>query len=470
MLLTLSTTRAPAGDLGYLLAKHPDKVQTFPLAHGEAHVYYPEFSDARATVALLLELDPVGLVRGRPGGDGEGTVAQYVNDRPYVASSFLSVALAQVFGSALRGQCRERPELVSTPLPLEISLSALPSRGGEVQLRKLFEPLGYTVDAEALPLDDTQPDWGRSRYYRVRLRRELTLSAALAHLYVLLPVLDDDKHYWVGQDELEKLLAHGGAWLAQHPERELIALRYLKHRRSLARQALERLEADEGPDVEVVETAQASAEDSLEAPLSLDQQRVAAVLEEVMALEPRTVIDLGAGQGKLVQRLLGQRSLEKVVAVDVSPRVLEVLEDRLDLERLSPRKRARVEVIQGSVTYRDARFQGFDVACLVEVIEHVDPSRLDAVADVIFGHARPGHVVLTTPNVEHNVRFAGLAAGKLRHGDHRFEWTRAELAAWVDAVCARHGYTARYRGVGVEDPEVGPPTQLVVLSRAEGSR
>lgn len=469
MLVTVSTTHQPTEDFGYLLAKHPGKVQTIPLAHGEAHVYYPELSAARATVALLLDLDAVGLVRGRPGGDGEGTIANYVNDRPYVASSFMSVAIAQVFGSAIRGQCRDRPELVQQPIPLEISLSAVPSRGGESLLRRLFEPLGHAVEARRLPLDEQHPEWGDSRDFTVTLRTTTTLSAALTHLYVLLPVLDDDKHYWIGEDEIEKLLAHAGPWLKSHPERELIATRYLGHHRSLVRAALERLQADDTPDVDSTEVAKAEGEEVLEEKISLNEQRLRAVEEEILALGARTVIDLGAGEGRLVRRLMKHRSIEKITAVDVSPRVLEIMEDRLRLDRLPPRQRARLEIIQGSVTYRDARFSGFDVATLVEVIEHVEPSRLQALADVVFGTARPEHVLVTTPNVEHNVRFTGMASGAKRHADHRFEWTRAELATWASAIAERFGYALRSRAIGADDPEVGPPTVMVIFSKKGAS-
>src|SRR5437867_4380006 len=167
MLLTLTTTHEPATDLGYLLRKNPAHPQSFSLSFGKAHVFYPVATAERCTVALLVEADPVGLVRKRRGPAGEGgALEQYVNDRPYAASSFLSVAIAEVFGSALSGKSKERPELVDVPLPLVVTLSALPCRGGEDYLRKLFEPLGYTVAARRLPLDENFPEWGDSVYHR----------------------------------------------------------------------------------------------------------------------------------------------------------------------------------------------------------------------------------------------------------------------------------------------------------------
>ena len=228
MLLTITNTQPPATDLGYLLHKHPDRFQEFDLSCGRAQVFYPEASLERCTAALLLEIDPVGLVRGRRGAH---SWSQYVNDRPYVASSFLSVAIAQVFGSALAGRCKDRSQLVETALPLRARVTALPCKGGEVFLRQLFEPLGYTLTLERYHLDEKFPAWGESIYFTVELQANVRLCDLLSHLYVLIPVLDDDKHYWVGDEEVDKLLRHGEGWLASHPERERIAQRYLKRQR-----------------------------------------------------------------------------------------------------------------------------------------------------------------------------------------------------------------------------------------------
>ncbi len=231
MLLTLSTTASTtlpqATDLGYLLHKHPDKAQTFDTAAGTAHVFWPEATDERSTVALLLEVDPVALVRGKGRRERGFSLAQYVNDRPYAASSMLSVALGKVFRTALTGRCDARPDLAETPLPLEVRIPALPSRGGPDLVERLFAPLGWTVTATPIPLDPEIPAWGDSRYVDATLTGDVVLADALAHLYVLIPVLDDSKHYFVAQDEVDKLMRTAGPWLSTHPERELITRRYL---------------------------------------------------------------------------------------------------------------------------------------------------------------------------------------------------------------------------------------------------
>jgi 3' terminal RNA ribose 2'-O-methyltransferase Hen1 len=467
MLLTITTTHEPATDLGFLLHKHPERVHGIDLTFGSARVVYPEAMEGRCTAALLVDVDPVGLVRNRKGPRGnELSLAQYVNDRPYAASSFLSVAMSKAFGTALAGRSKERPELAETAIPLVARLPVVPCRGGEELLRRLFEPLGYEVRAAALPLDTRFPEWGASRYLEVELSATVRVRDLLEHLFVLLPVLDDDKHYWVGADEIDKLLRRGGAWLGAHPERELIAHRYLRHDRTLTRDALARLVEEDTPDdPDEVGAAQDAEEEAVEERISLNEQRLAAVVAAVGRSGARRVVDLGCGSGTLVGRLLRDTDVGYVLGVDVSYRALEIGARRLHLDTMAPRQRQRVELVQGALTYRDRRLAGFDAATVVEVVEHLDPSRLGAFERVVFAHARPRTVVVTTPNVEYNVRFDGLPAGTLRHRDHRFEWTRAEFAVWAGDVAARHGYTVEFSGIGAQDAEVGAPTQMAVFSR-----
>jgi 3' terminal RNA ribose 2'-O-methyltransferase Hen1 len=468
LLLTLRTTHQPATDLGYLLHKNPARAQSFELSFGRAHVVYPEATAEACTVALIVDIDPVGLVRGRRGPEGEGgLLAQYVNDRPYVASSLMSVALADVFRSAMAGASKERPELAAAAIPLEAHIPAVPCRGGDALLRRLFEPLGYTVVATPHVLDASVPEWGNSRHHAVTLTATTRLADLLTHLYVLIPVLDDEKHYWVGDDEVEKLMRRGEGWLAAHPERDLITRRYLKHRHSLVRDAISRLVQEEESDDEADEraTARDAEEVALERPISLHDQRLAAVLGVLRASGATSVLDLGCGEGRLLRLLLEDRSFGRIVGMDVWYRALEVAANRLRLDRLPPMQRARIELLHGSLVYRDARLAGFDAAAVVEVIEHLDPPRVAALERVAFEFARPATVVLTTPNAEYNVRWASLPAGRFRHRDHRFEWTREQFARWVEGLATRFGYTARTLPVGPVDEEVGAPTQMAIFTR-----
>ncbi|MDH5640239.1 MAG: 3' terminal RNA ribose 2'-O-methyltransferase Hen1 [Nitrospira sp.] len=466
MLLTIATTAAPATDLGYLLHKNPSRVHEISLSFGKAHVFYPEAKSERCTAALLLDLDPVGLVRNRRGPAGEGrALEQYVNDRPYVASSFMSVALSQVFGTAMTGRSKERQELANRALPFEVQVSVVPCRGGESVLRKIFEPLGYSIKATRYPLDETFPEWGESPYFTVELKAELRLKELLAHLYVLLPVLDDDKHYWVGHDELEKLLHHGGEWLAAHPERELIVQRYLKYQKRLTRQALAQLVEDDQSDPDAEAERHATEEAVVEERITLNQQRQAVVIAALKSIGAKRVLDLGCGEGKLLRNLLEDKTFAHVAGMDVSYRALEIAQERLHLDRLQPKQKERTTLFQGALTYRDARLEGFDAAMVIEVIEHLDPHRLSSFERVLFETAKPRAIVLTTPNAEYNVRFETLPAGKLRHKDHRFEWTRQQFQEWASDVARRFGYLVRFLPVGPEDPVVGAPTQMAIFTR-----
>ncbi len=335
MLLNITTTHQPATDLGYLLHKHPDKCQSFPMSFGEAHVFYPETSTEICTATLLLDINPVALVRGKSSAHREGVLDKYVNDRPYVASSFLSVAIAKVFGTALSGRCNALPELANRSIPLTVNLPVLPCRGGISFLRQLFEPLGYQVEGETIPLDQTFPEWQDSFYIAATLHNTVRLCDLLSHLYVLIPVLDDDKHYWVGEEEIAKLLRHGEGWLNTHPIKEEITKRYLKRRSNLARRALAQLAEEDNQDLDQTDTIQDLEEAAIEKPISLNQQRLNLVSEILKNHQIKSLIDLGCGEGKLLKYLLKEKSFQRLMGVDVSYRSLEKAQNRLNaLERV----------------------------------------------------------------------------------------------------------------------------------------
>ena len=461
MLLTIATTRAPATDLGYLLHKHPDRPQSFATSAGEAHVFYPEATPERCTAALLLEVDPIALVRGHKHSDGE--LAQYVNDRPYAASSMLAVAIKEAFRTALTGRCDARPDLAAARIPLTLRVPALRCRGGTRLAHSVFGPLGWSVDAKSQPLEPAE--WGDSPYLDLRLTGELRLADALNHLYVLLPVLDDAKHYWVSTEEVDKLIRAGGDWLAGHPEKELITRRYLSHQRKLTRSALARLAEADDTEPGELDNAVTEADAAQDEHKPLAVQRREAILAIIRACGAHRVGDLGCGAGALTRDLLADARIEHVTAVDVSARALQLAARHLKLDQMPDNKRQRLTIFQSSLTYRDDRLAGLDAAVLMEVIEHLDPERLPALERVTFGFAAPGTVVVSTPNAEYNVHFPTLEAGAMRHRDHRFEWTRAEFRAWAHRVAANHGYQVRFLPVGPEHPDAGPPTQLAVFER-----
>jgi 3' terminal RNA ribose 2'-O-methyltransferase Hen1 len=461
MFLSIATTHTPATDLGFLLHKNPGRVHETELPFGVAHLFYPQASEARCEAVLALDIDPVALVRGK--GRGDGLLDQYVNDRPYSASSFMSVALARALRTAMTGASRERPDLAHTAIALEATVTPLAARGGEALVHALFEPLGWQVETTRI----TTGDWV-SPYVTLKLTGVARLRDLLSHLYVLIPVLDDDKHYWVGEDEVTKLMKRGEGWLEAHPSRDLIVRRYLIHRRALARDALARL-APETREEAVEPQARAAPEDRLEAPMRLNDERMETVLAALRATGAKSIADLGCGEGKLLQKLVKERWVERLIGLDASAHDLEWAAKRLKLHEAGAPPEGRVTLLHGSLTYRDRRWEDVDAAVLVEVIEHLDLDRLPVLEKVVLGAARPASVIVTTPNADYNALFPNLASGAFRHPDHRFEWTRAQFEAWAGGVAAAHGYEVVFGSIGAVNETLGAPTQMAVFSRGAGA-
>lgn len=458
MFLSIATTHRPATDLGFLLHKHPEHVHEIELGFGKAFIVYPEASESRCEAALILDIDPIGLVRGR--GSAEGLLDQYVNDRPYAASSFLSVAMARALRTAMGGTSKERPQLAQQAIQLEATVTPLPARGSEKLVHELFEPLGWKTEVE--PIEG--PGGQKSRYVTLRLTGSARLSEALNQLYVLIPVLDDAKHYWVGEDEVNKLLARGESWLGGHPARDLIVQRYLKHQRSLAHLALARL-APETEEEEAALESRDAAEENLERPIRLSDVRMDVVLDTLRRLDAKRIADLGCGEGKLLFRLARERWVGQALGVDASVISLERASKRLKLNEIGGPSEGKIKLLHSALTYRDKRIAGIDAATLIEVIEHLDPDRLPALARILFGESRPKSVIVTTPNAEYNALFPNLPPGSFRHPDHRFEWTREQFRTWVKSIEDAYGYRAELHAIGEVDVAHGSPTQMVVFTQ-----
>ena len=470
MLITLTCHAPAAAEIGYLLGKHPQSVFEREFSAGKVWVFYPELAEDHLTVAMLTEIDPVGLVRGPA---NSATLDQYVNDRPYVPSSLTSVALKVAFSTAMNAKAQTHAERYAERMHWQVTLPAVACDAGESMITRLFAPLGYTVTTTRLPLDPTFPAWGQADLYTVLLEGEQTVPDLFSHLYVLLPVLDNSKHYYIDSAETEKLLENGGAWLAAHPARDLIARRYLRYKRQLIDQALARLAESEGAnpvevEVETEEMLEKKQEQAEKAP-GLHEQRLNAVMAAIREAGARSLADLGSGEGKLLRLALKERSIERMLGMDVSSQALAIASRRLHLDRMPPLERKRIELVHGSLLYRDRRLEGFDVAALVEVIEHLDAPRLGAMERVVFEHARPRRVIVTTPNREYNVRWEDVGERRLRHVDHRFEWSRAECQAWAERVAATYRYRFSRQELGPADPELGAPSQLVIFDRLDAT-
>ncbi|MDO4544956.1 MAG: 3' terminal RNA ribose 2'-O-methyltransferase Hen1 [Bacillota bacterium] len=466
MLLTIAYRGKNTQNMGYLLHKNPYRAQQFELNFGKVYVFYPEISDAQTTAALVLDIDPIALAKGKQGSNGQGLFS-YVNDRPYVASSFMSTALAKVFGTAMSGRCDKMQELADTPLDLKATIHMLPCRGTPDFAKEVFEPLGYETSYRTTILDEKFPEWEDSTYIDLTISGKVTLATLLNHLYVLIPAFDKQKHYWVGSDEIDKLVKHGEGWLLNHPARNRIVNRYFAKRRSLAHIARNRLiemeeEVELGLDEDEIENQVEIS--NKERRISLNEMRLEAVKNAVIESGASSVIDLGCGDGKLIKLLLEEPQIKKITGVDVVVSILERAKSRLHYDRLPPFKKEKLSIMQASLIYKDGRFCGYDAACLVEVIEHIDSQRLSALERIIFEYAAPETVIVTTPNREYNANYEWIR-DKLRHDDHRFEWSRKEFEAWTRHICTSFGYTVETNGIGEMDEKVGTPTQMGVFTK-----
>lgn len=472
MLLTITYTGTQTQNLGYLLHKNPYRAQSFDLSFGHAYVFYPEVSDEKTTAALLLDINPIDLARGKL-GTRDGGLFDYVNDRPYVSSSFMSTALSRVFNTAMSGKCDKNQELADTPINLTACVHMLPCRGAEELPKEIFEPLGYAVETRTSVLDEKFPEWGDSSYIDLTISGTVTLANLLNHLYVLIPVFDKQKHYYVSADEIEKLMRHGEGWLANHPARNKIVNRYFSMRRSFAHKAIDRLIESEPVDAEDLdeendeetENEPAVSNEIKEKRISLNTRRLEAVRNAVIESGATSVIDLGCGECKLTSMLLEEKQVKRICAADVAVRALEKAKQNLRYDRMPPYKKDKLTLMQASLTYKDPRFSGYDAACLVEVIEHLDPMRIPAFERVVFEFAVPNTVIVTTPNKEYNTHYEWLSEGNLRHNDHRFEWSRDEFAKWTEHICETFGYTVERSEIGDVDEGFGAPTQMGVFRK-----
>lgn len=491
LILTITYEGQNTQDLGYLLYKNPYRAQSFDLPTGKAHVVYPEISDERTTAALILDLDPLILSKGKP-GTGEAGLFDYVNDRPYVSSSFMSGAIKKVFATAMTGRCVQRQELADARIDLTVKLFMLPVRGEKDMINRFFAPLGYTVSFETFPIDEDFPEWGESPYVNLCLKGRVRLADLLNQIYILIPVFDLQRHYYAGEDEIENVIRHGNNWLSTHPERDYILKRYFNKSRNYAKEAISRLDSiysdSEKPFIEEI-GLKSSAEDIEKSTENtngettpseirqysgepLDKIRIQTVCNTVISCEAKTVIDIGCGEGKLLALLAKEPQIQKIAGVDVSVSALKKARLRLENLLFSDSQRQKVTLFQGSLMYRDKRYKGYDALCLVEVLEHIDPKKLPVLEKNIFGYTSPNIAVITTPNRAYNVNYDYLT-GAFRHKDHRFEWDEKEYRAWCEKICEEYGYGFELSGIGRDIEIVNAaslcPTMMAVFRKIKSN-
>ncbi|MDF2577543.1 MAG: 3 terminal ribose 2-O-methyltransferase Hen1 [Chlamydiales bacterium] len=462
MTFTITTHYHPATDLGYLLHKHPEKLHQKKFAFGTAYLFYTKAAEDLCSVTLLLDIDPLELSKWnrKSGFSAQPELELYVNDRPYTANSFLSVVMKKMFSTAMSGHCDTKSDLVQQKLPLSVTIPVIACNGREKVIKSLFEPLGYQAKITHLPLDSQFTSWENSSYYRLDLEVTTTVCDLLNQLYIFIPILDNSKHYWIDLPEVDKLLEKGGSWLNSHPHRELIVTRYLKYRKLLVQKALSLINQEEFIDQGVENLP---VEEILEHKLSLHEIRLTTVKKVLLEKGARKILDLGCGEGRLVELLLKEAQIEEILGVDVSYRALQIAQQRLKLDELTHHLRQKINLHQSSLAYYDKKLKGFDAAAVVEVIEHLEPFQLATFSKILFQYIQPRLVVITTPNKEYNTLFNSLTAGAFRHPDHRFEWTRKEFQNWAQAITTNYPYQVEFHPLGDLHEVYGSPSQMAIF-------
>jgi len=463
MILNITTTTFPAKNLGFLLHKNPDNFKSVKLSIGKAHIFYPEASDERTTVSLLLDINPMELAKSKKNIIRKGfSLAQYVNDRPYVASSFMSVALAKAFSTAMNGTCKNKPELVDEKMDFEVEISVLHSpRGGDNLIKRLFLPLGYELEIKKYLLDEKFESWGEANYYTLKLRNKIKLKELLSHLYVLIPVLDNDKHYFVSSAEIEKLLTKGKGWLENHPEMEIIAKRYMIGLKSLSKEVIEKLYEGNESYKNLLNLAKKEKK-------YLNDIRLDSVFNELVQNKIYSVIDIGCGEGKLIQKLIKSSQFNKIAGMDVSYKELLKAKARMFFDEMAPRQKSRIDLFHGSIVYKDERLRIYQAATVIEVIEHLDEEKLHIFEKVLFEYTNPEFIIITTPNIEFNETYKKINKQDLRHHDHRFEWTREEFQSWSEKLAKKYNYNIEFKNVGESIKDIGSPTQMGIFKHKIG--
>lgn len=441
MLMTITCKGSDAQDLSWLLHKRPDRFQAFNLPYGTAYVFFPEYSDNKCIVTLLLDVESSGLNDICKAKDGE---FQYVNPRQYLSGSLLSGAITKVFASAIKGVCEEKPELVDKVFNYEMEITSFSCRLNPDYIEKLFLPLGYEIDF-------TKPSGQYSeiaqQFGNLKLIARTTLQKLLSQLFILLPVFDRQLHFWIGESQLEKFIRHSTGWLENHPEKSFIINEYFWPASELKYRVLEYFNAIPSAD---------------EKAPGLNALRQEEIINSLIRHDATSILDLGCGNGSLLELLAQEKRFSKIAGMDIAARNIDEARKKL----CSPGRRlCEAEyVFVGSLTYKDKRISNYDALVLSEVIEHFELERMVLVMKNIFEHAKPRLFIMTTPNKAYNIEYL-LKYDEIRHPDHRHEFNEEEFTSFCQKFASQYNYELEMSSIGEKLPELGAPTLMGIFKK-----
>lgn len=459
MQLAIKATGEGAKMLSFLLSKNPQNLYDRMEKGYRVRLTYTVFSDSEVEALIFVTPDPVELVKNSP---DTYEITQYINDREFVVSSIFCSNTRSALGTALNGRPKEEYlDWAKHAFQLTIGFGPVATDLPDAAIKNLFEPLGYQTEIERGRADYNFQFKERSSARFINLQSKVTLQNALQHLFVLIPVLDDYRHYFIDEREIEKLERYGEGWLADHPLKELIIKRTLRFRELIDQMVLN------SHQTELINEAVTPEPNISSQPVvrlnKLRYQRLVKIIEDLAARE--SIVDFGAGEGKLSVRLGFIPGVKEILAVEPTEK-----EQLRALKRFSEASRKDDFIaptpVWGSLFYYDEQLCGKDVMILSEVIEHIDESRLPRVMDTILGSYKPQVLLITTPNAEYNPVYQ-MEEG-IRHKDHRFEWSRAEFAEWTYCLARNYAYEVQIDGIGEEAEGYGHPSQLAILTRQGG--
>ncbi|WP_310831561.1 3' terminal RNA ribose 2'-O-methyltransferase Hen1 [Paenibacillus pedocola] len=476
MHLIIRATGTGAGMLSHLLAKNPNNLYDRTEKEARVRIVFTVSSEEETEAVIYVTPDPIELVKGDSSAHND--ITQYINDREFVTSSLFCSYIRPALGTALNGKPKEAyMPWVGKPLKLELTFGPVASNLPDRTLEELFTALGYEVQLERGDAEYSFALKTRSSARYIKLAGEQTLQTALQQLFVLIPALDDYKHYYISDDEVDKIRRYGAGWLEEHPQRSLILKRTLrfagaikqyeamaaKEKRSTAENSVD---SEDVPAAVTVSGESAVTEMQEEPKIRLNDLRYAAIAAAVEELYAKaTIVDFGSGEGKLSAKLSSVPGVREIKAVEPSAASQLRAMDRF--AKLADKPGIIVpDPVTGSLFYFDESLRGKDVMILCEVIEHIDEYRLARVMENIFAEYAPKTLIVTTPNKDYNAVYE-MEQEELRHGDHRFEWGRKAFSVWCARWTETFDYTAELTGIGEGSVEFGYPTQMAIFTKGE---
>ena len=447
MQLTIRATGENVKVISYLLAKNPNNVYERNHKGHLVRLFYSECSETELDVTIFVTPDSLEL---KQNGSYTYDITHYINDREFAVSSIFCSFIRPALGTALNGQPKEEyKEWVNHCFPFEFQFGPVSSTLSNEEIRALFEPLGYETTISRAETNYSFHLKQKSTARFISLKGSTTLQHGLRQLFVLIPVLDNYKHYYIDEKEIEKIERYGEGWLENHPLKSFILRQALRFKEVYSI-------------VQKTEESEESKEKTVK--IRLNDLRYEKIIEMVKGIEPRRrIVDFGSGEGKLSLRLGFVDGVQEVLAVEPSETAALQAIERFEKVR-HQEGFVMPTPLWGSLFYYDERLKNKDIMILCEVIEHIDAYRLPKMMDTILNEYQPKVLIITTPNQEYNAVYN--LGEQIRHHDHRFEWTREEFQTWC--VDRNNGnYELAFIGIGEMHEQYGCPTQMCVFSRKE---